>query len=59
MGQDSWKAGYLPYSIIDRYEQLAKDLAYWRVLSAAEANPAGRPTRPSSPPTAGAARPIS
>jgi hypothetical protein len=39
-GQDNWKAGYLPYSIIDRYEQLAKDLAYWRVLSAAEANPA-------------------
>jgi len=40
VGQDSWKAGYLPYSIIDRYEQLAKDLAYWRVLAAAEANPA-------------------
>ena len=40
VGQDSWKAGYLPYAIIDRYEQLAKDLAYWRVLTAAEANPA-------------------
>jgi hypothetical protein len=40
VGQDSWKAGYLPYSIVDRWEQLAKDLAYWRVLSAAEANPA-------------------
>jgi hypothetical protein len=39
-GADSWKSGYLPYSIIDRWEQLAKDLAYWRVLSAAEANPA-------------------
>jgi hypothetical protein len=39
-GQDSWKAGYLPYSIVDRWEQLAKDLAYWRVLAAAEANPA-------------------
>ena len=39
-GADSWKAGYLPYSIVDRWEQLAKDLAYWRVLSAAEANPA-------------------
>jgi hypothetical protein len=39
VGQDSWKAGYLPYSIIDRYEQLAKDLAYWRVLTAAEVNP--------------------
>jgi len=39
-GQDSWKAGYLPYSIVDRWEQLAKDFAYWRVLAAAEANPA-------------------
>lgn len=39
-GQDSWKAGYLPYSILDRYQQLAHDFAYWRVLSAAEANPA-------------------
>lgn len=42
VGQDSWKAGYLPYSIIDRWEQLAKDLAYWRVLTAAQANPAWR-----------------
>ena len=40
VGQDSWKAGYLPYSIVDRYEQLAKDFAYWRVDTAAEANPA-------------------
>lgn len=40
VGQDSWKAGYLPYSIVDRWQQLAKDMAYWRVLSAAEANPA-------------------
>jgi hypothetical protein len=40
VGQDNWKAGYLPYSIVDRWEQLAKDLAYWRVLKAAEANPA-------------------
>lgn len=40
VGQDNWKAGYLPYSIIDRWEQLAKDFAYWRVLKAAEANPA-------------------
>jgi hypothetical protein len=38
-GQDSWKAGYLPYSIVDRRQQLALDLAYWRVLKAAEANP--------------------
>jgi hypothetical protein len=39
-GADSWKSGYLPYSIVDRWEQLARDLAYWRILSAAEANPA-------------------
>ena len=39
-GADSWKSGYLPYSIIDRWEQLAKDMAYWRVLAAAETNPA-------------------
>jgi hypothetical protein len=39
VGQDSWKAGYLPYSILDSYQRLAKDFAYWRVLKAAEANP--------------------
>ena len=39
VGQDNWKAGYLPYSIVDRYQQLAKDFAFWRVLKAAEANP--------------------
>ncbi|HEX3886776.1 MAG TPA: S1/P1 Nuclease [Phenylobacterium sp.] len=40
VNQSSWKAGYLPYSIVDRYQQLAHDFAYWRVLTAAEANPA-------------------
>ena len=35
-GQDSWKAGYLPYSIIDQQQQLAKDFGYWRALYAAE-----------------------
>jgi len=39
-GQDGWKAGYLPYSIVESYERLARDFAYWRVLKAAEANPA-------------------
>jgi hypothetical protein len=34
-GVDGWKAGYLPYSIIDGYEQLAKDFAYWRADDAA------------------------
>jgi hypothetical protein len=39
-GQDSWKAGYLPYSIVDRWQQLKEDFAFWRILAAAEANPA-------------------
>ncbi len=37
VGADSWKAGYLPYSIIDSWQQLAKDLAYWRADAAAAA----------------------
>ena len=41
-GLDSWKAGYLPYSILDRWQQLTTDFAYWRVLKAAEANPRWR-----------------
>lgn len=40
VGQDGWKAGYLPYSIVEAYQKLAKDMAYWRALDAAEANPA-------------------
>lgn len=36
-GSDSWKAGYLHYAIIDQYQQLTLDFAYWRVLVAAEA----------------------
>ncbi|MGI8840105.1 MAG: hypothetical protein ACR2F8_04895 [Caulobacteraceae bacterium] len=35
VGADSWKAGWLPYSIIDGWQQLAKDFAYWRVDTAA------------------------
>lgn len=34
VGQDSWKAGYLPYAIIDGYQQLVKDFTYWRILTA-------------------------
>lgn len=45
VGQDSWKAGYLPYSMVDRKQQLAQDFAYWRVLKAAEANPKWRAHR--------------
>lgn len=33
---DSWKAGYLQYSIVDAWQQLVKDFAYWRVDAAAE-----------------------
>ena len=31
VGSDSWKAGYLPYAIIDGWQQLVRDFAYWRV----------------------------
>lgn len=44
-GADSWKAGYLPYAIVDRWQQLAHDFAYWRILKAAEANRAWKPHR--------------
>ncbi len=30
VGATSWKIGYLPYSIIEDWQQLAKDFAYWR-----------------------------
>jgi hypothetical protein len=36
VNQDSWKAGYLPYNIIEGYQQLAKDFAYWRADSYGE-----------------------
>jgi hypothetical protein len=36
-GLDVNDAGYLPYAILDGWQQLARDFAYWRVLSAAEA----------------------
>lgn len=32
---DTWKAGYLQYSIVDAWQQLVKDFAYWRVDTAA------------------------
>jgi hypothetical protein len=38
VGADSWKAGYLPYSIVEWHQQLAHDLAYWRVLTSALGN---------------------
>jgi hypothetical protein len=36
VGQDSWKGGYLPYNIIEGYQQLAKDFAYWRAAAYGE-----------------------
>jgi hypothetical protein len=36
VGADEYKAGYLPYSIIDGWQQLVKDFAYWRVDVAGE-----------------------
>ena len=32
VGQDSWKAGYLPYAIVDGHQQLVRDFATYRVL---------------------------
>jgi hypothetical protein len=40
VGQDSWKAGYLPYSILEYYQQVTEDFAYWKALKFAESNPA-------------------
>jgi hypothetical protein len=30
-GSSGWKMGYLPYSIVEDWQQLTLDLAYWRV----------------------------
>ena len=35
VSSDSQHAGYLPYAIVDGWQQLAKDFAYWRILKAA------------------------
>jgi hypothetical protein len=35
VGSDSYHAGYLPYSIVDGWQQLVMDFAYCRVLTAA------------------------
>lgn len=40
VGQNSWRAGYLPYSILESYQVLTQNFAYWKVLAYAEANPA-------------------
>ena len=33
-GTDPWKAGWLPYAIVDQAQNLAKDFATWRALNA-------------------------
>lgn len=39
VGSNSYKSGYLPYSIVDGFQQLVKDFTYWRILKAAMAHP--------------------
>lgn len=34
-GKSQYKVGYLPYSIVDGFQQLRKDFAYWRALTKA------------------------
>lgn len=44
-GVDGWKAGWLPYAMVDAAQQVTKDFGYWRVLAYAERhekNPARR-----------------
>lgn len=36
VGSSQYKAGYLPYSIIDGWQQVKTDLAYWRADAAGE-----------------------
>jgi hypothetical protein len=36
VGSTQYKAGYLPYSIVDGWQQLKQDFAYWRVAAAGE-----------------------
>ena len=44
-GTDEYEVGYLPYSIVDGWEQLQKDFAYWRADSAAGRFSASRKDR--------------
>jgi hypothetical protein len=39
-GFGQYMAGYLPYAIVDGWQQLVKDFAYWRVLVEATSNAA-------------------
>ena len=35
-GTNSWDAGFLPYTIVEGWQQLAKDFAYWRAARVGE-----------------------
>lgn len=39
-GTTQYRAGYLPYAIVDGWQQLAKDFAYWRAGTVAAGNAA-------------------
>ena len=41
-GSDPYEAGYLPYALADAYAQVAKDMAYWRVLTLMEQHEADK-----------------
>lgn len=45
VGSDQYKMGFLPYELIDGYQQITTDLAYWRIFAygaAHAANPEDR-----------------
>ena len=44
-GTDEYKAGFLPYAIVDGWQQLQKDFAYWRADAAAERSVASKTDR--------------
>jgi hypothetical protein len=42
---DQWRVGYLPYSIIEDYQQVVQDFAWWRVDSYGATHATDAPTR--------------
>jgi hypothetical protein len=44
-GATLFKSGYLPYSLVDGYEQVVKDMAFWRVLTYLETKDADKAHR--------------
>ena len=41
-GVEPYKAGYLPYATVDAWQQVVKDMAFWRVLTYVEARETDR-----------------